>query len=191
MNKNEYLNSLKSYLKNLPDDEIRKILLDYEEHFIIGREKGRTEDEIADELGTPREVADSILQSIGAEAPPPQKQAMETAPVDTTRRTLILLLLIGLNFVFVLPFFMGIVGFLFGIFAAGAGVAVGGAGVLLGLPIAFFIPGFIPGILTTVSFGIGLISLGVLIVLLGIVLTKLLYRGVSIYIAWNRKLVNG
>ena len=61
MTKNEYLNSIKSYLKSLPDDEIRKILRDYEEHFIIGREKGRTEDEIADELGTPKEVADSIL----------------------------------------------------------------------------------------------------------------------------------
>lgn len=191
MTKNEYLNSLKSYLKNLPDDEIREILLDYEEHFIIGREKGRTEDEIADELGTPKEVADSILQSIGAEAPPPQKRAMETAPVDTTRRILILLLLIGLNLMFVLPFFMGLVGFLFGIFAAGAGVTVGGAGLLLGLPIAFLVPGFVPGVLTTVSFGIGLISLGILIVLLGLVLTKLLYRGVSMYIAWNRKLVNG
>lgn len=116
---------------------------------------------------------------------------MGATPIDTASRTKILLLLISLNLIFVLPFFMGIVGFLFGILAAGAGVAVGGAGVLLGLPIPFLVPGFVPGVLTTVSFGIGLISLGILIVLLGIVLTKLLYRGVSTFIAWNRKLVNG
>ena len=191
MTKNEYLNNLKSYLNSLPDEEIREILLDYEEHFIIGREKGKTEDEIAEELGTPKEVADSILQSLGAEHAKPVKEVKPATPVDSTRKTLITILLVALNLMFVLPPFMGVIGFLIGVFAAGAGIAVGGVGVLIGLPVTFFVPGFVPGILTTISFGIGLICLGILTVILGVALSKLLYRITSSYISWNKKLVNG
>ncbi len=191
MKRNEYLNSLRSYLKGLPEYEIREILLDYEEHFAIGRDKGKTDEEIAVELGAPNEVADSIRQTLGKEQDSSAKQPQASGSTDGARKMLILILLIGLNLVFVLGPFIGIVGFLFGIFAAGVGISVGGAAMLLGFPVTFFIPGFQPGVITVIAFGIGLIALGILLVVLGVVLTKLLYKLASAYLAWNRRLVNG
>lgn len=191
MKRNEYLSSLRSYLKGLPEDEIREILLDYEEHFAIGRDKGKTDEEIVVELGAPNEVADSIRQTLGKEQDNSVKQPPSPGNMDGTRKILILILLIGLNLVFVLGPFLGIVGFLFGIFAAGVGISIGGAAMLLGFPFTFFIPGFQPGIITVIAFGIGLIALGVLMVVLGVVLTKLLFKLTSAYLAWNRRLVNG
>lgn len=191
MQRNEYLNSLRSYLKGLPENEIREILLDYEEHFAIGRDKGKTDEEIVLELGAPNEVADSIRQTLGKEQDSSGKQPPSPGNTDGTRKLLILILLIGLNLVFVLGPFLGIVGFLFGIFAAGVGISIGGTAMLLGFPVAFFIPGFQPGIITVIAFGIGLIALGALMVVLGVVLTKLLYKLTTAYLAWNRRLVNG
>lgn len=191
MKRNEYLSSLRSYLKGLPEYEIREILLDYEEHFAIGRDKGKEDEEIAEELGAPNEVADSIRQTLGTEQDSSGKQPPSRGNTDGMRKLLILILLIGLNLVFVLGPFLGIVGFLFGIFAAGVGISIGGAAMLLGFPVTFFVPGFQPGIITVIAFGIGLIALGALMVVLGVVLIKLLYRLTSQYLAWNRRLVNG
>mgnify|MGYP001128071612 CR=1 FL=1 len=191
MNRNEYLKSLREYLKDVPEDEVREILLDYEEHFAIGRDKGKADEEIVAELGSPKEVAESIRQTLGKEQDISGKQPPSQGNTDGTRKLLILILLIGLNLVFVLGPFLGVVGFLFGVFAAGVGISIGGAAMLLGFPFTFLIPGFQPGIVTVIAFGIGLIALGVLLVILGIALSKLLYRLTSSYIAWNRRLVNG
>ena len=47
-------------LTNIPKDEKKEILRDYEDHFEIGLEKGRTEEEIAESLGDPASIAKSI-----------------------------------------------------------------------------------------------------------------------------------
>lgn len=60
MNKEEYLKKLTKLLKKLPKEEKEDIISDYEEHFLIGVEKGRTEEEIAKALGDPRNVAKQI-----------------------------------------------------------------------------------------------------------------------------------
>lgn len=57
MTKNEYIKRLKEKLIHLPLDQVDDILYDYEEHFQIGIENGKTEDEIAIELGKPEMIA--------------------------------------------------------------------------------------------------------------------------------------
>ena len=54
MTKKEYMRKLK---RLLPGKEQKDILLDYEEHFLTGLSEGKTEEEIASELGSPEEVA--------------------------------------------------------------------------------------------------------------------------------------
>ena len=54
MTKKEYLRRLK---RLLPEKEQKDILLDYEEHFLTGLSEGKTEEAIAEELGTPEDVA--------------------------------------------------------------------------------------------------------------------------------------
>ena len=191
MTRNEYLSKLKSYLSALREGELREILLDYEEHFNIGREKGKTDDEISAELGSPKEVAESILSTINTESYNEKATPNGGNPNDGSRRFLIFLLLLGLNLVFVLGPVAAVLGVIVGIFGAGIGFVVGGIGLIVGAPFAGFISGFVPGILTSVSFGIGLSALGGLVFILGIVLGKLFYRLLSVYIDWNKRIING
>ncbi len=54
MNKKEYLKKLKRFL---PASERAEILSDYEDHFATGLSEGKTEQDIASELGDPKDVA--------------------------------------------------------------------------------------------------------------------------------------
>jgi uncharacterized membrane protein len=191
MTRNEYLNKLKSYLSSLREGELREILLDYEEHFNIGRDKGKTDDEISSELGSPKEVAESILSTINTHGDNKDAPTQKYDSNDGPRRFLIFLLLLGLNLVFVLGPVTAVLGIIVGIFGAGIGFVVGGIGLIFGAPFAGFISGFVPGILTSVSFGIGLSALGGLVFILGVALGKLFYRLMSMYIDWNKRIING
>jgi len=186
MTRNEYLNRLKSYLNYLPESEVREILLDYEEHFIIGKEKGKSEDEISKELGDPKEVAESIRSTYNFSTKDDTNYNTQT---NKNPNTLILILLIVLNFIFVFGPFMGIIGVLIGFFAAGFGIAIGGLGLVLRFPLNFILSTFVPGIVTSTAFGIALISLGILVVILTIFLSKLFYKLCVLYLQWNKKLV--
>lgn len=57
MNRNEFIGKLDSYLKGIAEDDKKEIIYDYEEHFIIGIEQGKTENEIAEALGDPIFIA--------------------------------------------------------------------------------------------------------------------------------------
>ena len=59
MTRDEFITILKEELKNLPSAEVEDILYDYEEHFEVGLSKGKTEEEIAKELGNPKTIAKS------------------------------------------------------------------------------------------------------------------------------------
>ncbi|GEM_PF-1241610 len=59
MNRKVYLEQLKFALQGMPNDELQDILYDYEEHFDIGLSKGKSEEEISNELGDPQEVANN------------------------------------------------------------------------------------------------------------------------------------
>lgn len=61
MDKSEFLEKLKSGLKDLPETEIQEICADYEEHFSAGAEAGRTEAEISAALGDPDKIGKQLL----------------------------------------------------------------------------------------------------------------------------------
>lgn len=193
MNRDEYLDLLRLYLNDLPADEIHDILLDYEEHFRIGISKGKTEEEISKELGSPRDIADNY------------KGSVETGFVenenhggfqdvknhnDNTRKLLIGLLLIFFNLVIVFGPFLAIVGVLFSFYIAGISIVLAGGALVLGFPVMLFIPSLQLHFLTTISFGIGFIALGVLGIILSVYLTKLLYTLSIKYFNWNIELIN-
>ncbi len=54
MTKKEFMTKLK---RLLPEKDRKDILLDYEEHFLTGLNEGKSEEQIADELGDPVDVA--------------------------------------------------------------------------------------------------------------------------------------
>lgn len=61
MNKKEYLDLLRYYLRDLPTLVVDDIIYDYSEHFSIGMEKGKTQEEISKELGSPDVIAREYL----------------------------------------------------------------------------------------------------------------------------------
>lgn len=60
MNKAEYIEEITKLIKKLPQEDREDIISDYEEHFAIGMEKGRSEEEISKALGDPKTVAKQI-----------------------------------------------------------------------------------------------------------------------------------
>ncbi|MEH7239508.1 HAAS signaling domain-containing protein [Bacillus sp. JJ1562] len=60
MSKKQFLSILEKYLRKLPKNEIEEILQDYEEYFTIGVEKGKTESQIVEALGSPKQLAKEL-----------------------------------------------------------------------------------------------------------------------------------
>ena len=59
--KQDFLDRLKASISYLPLQDQADILNDYEEHFRIGLENGKTEAEIAGSLGSPEELGASFV----------------------------------------------------------------------------------------------------------------------------------
>ncbi len=68
MNKNEFLCQLESALLRLSKSDRDDILLDYEEHFRAGAEKGMSEEEVSESLGEPAAIAEQYLENLPADA---------------------------------------------------------------------------------------------------------------------------
>lgn len=61
MNKKQFLSKLESSLKSLPANERQDILQDFEEHFTIGLQEGKTEEQISTSLGSPHQIAKDMV----------------------------------------------------------------------------------------------------------------------------------
>lgn len=63
MTKTEFLQQLYKNLLPLDSEERKEIIQDFEEHFSIGLESGKTEEQICEELGSPESCAASYIQN--------------------------------------------------------------------------------------------------------------------------------
>lgn len=156
MTKNQYLSELRSYLKGLPEEELKAALGYYEEFF---EEAG--EENFADviiQLGNPKDLAESIIaeQSFSAEptseyipmkvsSAPEQKS--EPKNKDNTKTVLIVLLCVLFS-----PLILG-----FG--SAALGVIVGIAGAIFGIVLAFGITALVLAAVGILLFGLGVAQL--------------------------------
>ena len=61
MNKNEFLKQLEMCLAQLPQAERNEIMQDFEEHFAVGLESGKTEQQICEDLGSPQSCAEQYI----------------------------------------------------------------------------------------------------------------------------------
>jgi hypothetical protein len=90
MIKDEFMREMERDLDKVSEAERREILYDYEEHFRIGRENGKTEEEICMELGDPREIASSYIGDYKGtnKRHVNNKEAAKVSPVYSSSRTL-------------------------------------------------------------------------------------------------------
>lgn len=177
MNRSEFMQILEESLEPLSSQEVYDILYDYEEHFNIGLSKGKTEWEIAKELGNPRDIAKSYIDSSNIHEPP-----KNTSHKGTLKTILTAIALVLFNMFIVLTPFIAIISILLALYSTSIATIIGG----VNLPRTIYL-GFHP--LTSISFGIGLIALGILMLIGCFYLTRFLYRGVLKYIRWNIDLI--
>ncbi|WP_251373889.1 DUF1700 domain-containing protein [Janthinobacterium sp. JC611] len=98
MNKQDYLDALRRALAGLPPDLVAKTLDYYEQTFIEGAAAGRSEREVADDLGDPKKIALSLRSNT-------HRQAFEQkkTPVNLLRLLVSLVGLAIFNLFMVIP----------------------------------------------------------------------------------------
>jgi len=114
MNKFEFMKQLEAGLAKLPVGERNDILRDYEEHFAIGLEAGKSEEETCRSLGAPRQIVKEIMAMYHIE-----KIEQQPSTGNIFSATMAALGLGFLNLVFVLGPFMALVGIVIAGWAVG------------------------------------------------------------------------
>ncbi len=187
MTKKEFLDKLEKNLKGLKKKDISEILSDYEEHFRIGLEKGKSEEKIADELGDVVQIANQFKIESGIK------------PSDKKEKSVILKIFIAIglilfNLIFVSGLFFGFLGALIGFFAGSLGMAFGGITGLLSSVfspiINIFVPVYINSIPTIIFASIGITCLGTLWFIGNCFIAKYFLKIMIIYFKFNLKLIN-
>jgi uncharacterized membrane protein len=120
---NEFLAVFSASLKHMRADEKEEILQDFREHFEIGKELGKSEQEIASELGDPRLLARMYSAESAA------NKAVELRGIKNTLRMLgaIISYKIGGGLLIVLMY-LGCLSVTLTLFCAAAALMTGGAG---------------------------------------------------------------
>lgn len=150
MNKRDYLDLLRYYLRDLPDVMVNDIIYDYEEHFNAGIENGKTEEQISEELGSPDDIAKEYLNFSSykkrREYKIPEEDVtinfedgIEEKNTDWLKWGALIILGIIL-FPLIVSLFIGFISLLFGIFMGIIGLTVGLIGIGIALISSLFIP---------------------------------------------------
>ena len=74
MNKIEYLSALKEALKNTDESVMQEIISDYEEHFQVGLENGKSEEQICEDLGAIDDLVEDIKEVYNTDGKEDSKQ---------------------------------------------------------------------------------------------------------------------
>ena len=181
MTKREFLNRLETAIMRLPKPERDDIINDYEEHFRSGAAEGKSEQEVAIELGSPEELGVSFLENAGVTNPVyMQQQFQANNAMDKTSKSLLVILLV----IFVgLPLASTLIGCICAIFSIIIGFLAAAAALIVA---AFYVGGL---------FAIGLVCLSVAFVMLSILsiigfvaLCKLFAKGVRLCADYIKKI---
>lgn len=193
MTKNEFIKALEAQLEGIPAADKSDILYDYEEHFRMGMEQGKNEEQVAEALGNPKTIGKQFRATVAVQ------QAQTSASTGNILRAVVAVISLGFfNLVFVLGPFMGVVGVLIGIFAAAGAFVVAGLAVLVSAVASPLIGPFLglPSFLLSnhiglIALSLGFTSLGLLLFIGCFYLAKLFYRLTVMYLKMNIRIING
>jgi uncharacterized membrane protein len=190
MTRESYLADLRRALGRMSESEKKDILYDYEEHFRIGAAEGRTDEQIARSLGSPRLLGKSYAIDAILEQP---REGGGIRVAAILRAVFASISLGFFNIVIVLGPFLGLVGVMIGLWATAGSLAIAGLGVFLGPLAVLVVPGIVSlGGLSPVFFlfaGIGTAALGVLAVIGMVKLTELFIRATAAYVRLNARII--
>jgi len=191
VNRKQYLDNLEKNLKSLKREETDDILQDFTEYFEIGIERGRTEHELMDSLGSPKILARQIRFESYV------KQAEETASAAHIGKAVFTS--IGLSFfnlIFIMPLFLIVLGIVSALFIFAAAISAAGiTGVIGSL--------FMPLISQYISFNtiihpavmafafLGTAAFGVIFFIGDIFFSRFLFGLTTRYLKFNLEIIRG
>ncbi len=183
MNKMEFLHEFKEQLKGLPESDVEEILYDYNEHFNIGINEGRSEEEIANSLGNPKALAREMRANYMI------ARAEALFSYGNFFRALFASVGLGFfNLVVVLGPFVGLAAGLFAIFISGVAIVASGLIII----VAILIPGiftYTPSPLLGAFISLALISFGSLWTIGSLYLNKYFYIATIKYLKFNINII--
>jgi len=188
MNKNEFIEILKSNLSKLPKDEIDDIIYDYEEHFRIGLENGKAESEICSELGNPKAISKQFFADKSLQI------ATNNTTYKNTLRAIFAIAALGFfNLVLVLGPFIGLVGVIISFYATGISFVFSGVATFFASLLDPFVEAIYVdmNIISALCFSIFFVCIGLLILIGTFYLTKILLNILMKYLKWNLDLIKG
>lgn len=181
MNKEQFLKELEVALRKIPQDERDDIVQDFIEHFEIGQEEGKSEEEITASLGSPQHIAKEMVATYHVD-----KIETDVSAGNILRATWAVIGLGFFNLVIVLGPFIGLLGVLVGGWVTSISFTVS--------PLLVFINVLIdPGTfeLFDLFFAIGLCGLGLFIAIGMFFATRAIIHGFVRYLKFNVNLVKG
>ncbi|KYG68625.1 hypothetical protein AZI87_05155 [Bdellovibrio bacteriovorus] len=187
MTKQEFLKNLKEELEKNKVQNVQDILTDYEEHFVHGLSKGKTEVEICEGLGFPSVIAKAYqTESLISEIKNPEKGFNLSLAVTVIGRLLVIA-----PFNFLILFIPGVV--IFALLASGwaVSVAIGSASLALlsMLPFLGTVSAGAWAWVTGLSTSFGLLGLAILGGMVMFVITKYIVLAIISYLQWNLKFI--
>lgn len=197
MNKNQFMKELEKELRNLSPFAKKEILADYEEHFQAGCECGRSEEDICQKLGCPKEIARSYVTEMYLEE---AKQATTLGGLfRASLRALFAAVGLGFfNLVFIVGPYFGVIVVLIGLWIATLAVTIGGVAILVVAVQPEYVTTEIWSMLTNCGGsmriiggfgGIGTICLGLLLSITMGYVTKLFLLATLWYVRFSLKIV--
>jgi uncharacterized membrane protein len=200
MKREQFLRELTAAIGDMPADQIKEILYDYEEHFDAGAAQNKSEDAIAQSLGNPRIIGASYR--VEAMLTPEKRNGVSTA-TSIASAVLATISLTMFNLIFLVgPFFI-VLAILFALWACSLSLVVSGVFVI-GYPFFCHFANSIhyqssialiqnPALsfVFLFTFGLGVAALGVLASTGMIFVTKSFFLGVASYLKINMRIVRG
>ena len=181
MNRKEFMSELDRRLSKIPQSERHEIISDFEEHFEVGAMDGKTEDAVAEELGSPKVIARDLLVDYRVHVAETDKSV-----TNITRAIIAAVALSFLNLIFLLGPIIAIISVYVAFVAVGVAFAVSPlfwiVSLILGQGIDLLAEFFI---MLTMS------SLGVLICIGMFYVGKFLYQVILKYVKFNIQIVKG
>lgn len=181
MTKDQFLKQLNDALRKVSHDEREEIIRDFEEHFVIAYEEGKTDEEIIASLGSPQQIAKEMIASYHIE-----QMEEKTTTGNIIKATWAVIGLSFFNIVIVLAPFLTIIAFIL------SGWILSAAGIISPL-LVFINPLFYPGTfeMFDLFFSLTLCGLGLFIGIGMYYVTKAISSGFVKYLKFNVNLVKG
>lgn len=182
MNKDNYLKILNKNLGRIDNNEKRDILNEYETHFLSGKQEGKSEERISQELGNPKSIAKELKATVAVE------KAKSNNSVSNIFSAIIAVMGLSILNFFIILFpsvmiFFVIISLIFFTISN------------LAAPIILIIKGIIDGFNSIILYDVFMVGLmfgiGLILLIITFYIIKWTYILIVKYLKWNVSIVKG